>query len=174
MTREDWNNPSMVFGHFSILKEWKTAGLKKSAFFLKLKKKLNFWVGPLKLSWDLVYIRRNRWKIAFPSLKKTHFKVRFASLFFCKRRTLAQCTICVRLPRCRLSDRFSAGEKTTVKRSVLSNVCSFYVRASILQRVWVLKHINIQFVIVQRKTAWNSGHLGVEIAHLACLWLLWL
>ena len=121
MTREDWNNPSMVFGHFSILKEWKTAGLRKSAFFSKLKKKLIFWVDPLKLYWGLVYIRRNRWQIAFPSLKKTHFKVRPTSLFFCKWRKSAQCAICVRLPRCRLSDRFWAGEKKAIEWSALSS-----------------------------------------------------
>ena len=146
----------------------------KKWIFSKLPTKLIYCVGPLELSWNLVYIRRNRWQIAFPNLKKTHFKVRPASLFFCKRRTLAQCAICVRLPRCRLSDRSWAGEKRTIKRSVLSNVCSYYARASILQRVWVVKHINIQFVIVQRKTVRNRGQLGVEIAHLACLWFLWL
>ena len=174
MTRNDWNNPSMVFWAFFPEKLLKWAYLRKKWIFSKLPTKLIYCVGPLELSWNLVYIRRNRWQIAFPNLKKTHFKVRPASLFFCKRRTLAQCAICVRLPRCRLSDRSWAGEKRTIKRSVLSNVFSYYARASILQRVWVVKHTNIQFVIVQRKTVRNRGQLGVEIAHLACLWFLWL
>ena len=171
MTRNDWNNPSMVFWAFFPGKIAKMSLSEKKWIFSKLTNKLIFCVGPLELSWNLVYIRRNRWQIAFPILKKTHFKVRPASLFFCKRRTLAQCTICVRLPRCRLSDRFWAGEKKTTDRSFLVSVLSF-VRVSFLVKVWVLKHMKIPFVFVQRKTVWKWGQIGVEIAHLACLWLL--
>ena len=171
MTRNDWNNPSMVFWAFFPGKIAKMSLSEKKWIFSKLTNKLIFCVGPLELSWNLVYIRRNRWQIAFPILKKTHFKVRPASLFFCKRRTLAKCTICVRLPRCRLSDRFWAGEKKTTDRSFLVSVLSF-VRVSFLVNVWVLKHMKIPFVVVQRKTVWKWGQIGVEIAHLACLWLL--
>ena len=93
----------------------------KKCNFLKIEKDVNSLSWSIEIAWDLVYIRRNRWKIAFPSLKKTHFKVGPTSLFFYKRRKSAQCAICVRLPRCRLSDRFWAGEKRTIEWSALSS-----------------------------------------------------
>ena len=122
--------------------------------FSKLPKKLILCVGPMKLSWNLVYIRQNRWQIAIPNLKKTHFKVRRNCLFFVSGEPWrsAGYAFASHAAGCQIDSEQERKRPLTEEFFLVKNVFS-YVRVSILLHAWFLKNMKVSVCRRSKKSS---------------------